>query len=144
LARARELLRERLVRRGVALSVGALITLLTPGRLAAVPAVLREATAKAALRWTAGANALAGAAPAPAAAAGAAWGTLVGSKWKLAGAAVLAVSVAGTAGGALVYRLLVDRPAGATRGTPGSNREGERWYKERERAPTDGRSGPRR
>jgi RNA polymerase sigma factor (sigma-70 family) len=54
LARGRERLRLRLVQRGVALSSAALATVLPGNASAAVPAVLAEATAKAALPFAAG------------------------------------------------------------------------------------------
>jgi RNA polymerase sigma factor (sigma-70 family) len=52
LDRARKLLRRRLLRRGVSLSVGAIAALLaTPASRATVPAILREATRRAALSF---------------------------------------------------------------------------------------------
>jgi RNA polymerase sigma factor (sigma-70 family) len=55
LARARDLLRARLTRRGLALPGGGVATLLAPGAgQAAVPAVLAEATVRGALRFAAG------------------------------------------------------------------------------------------
>ena len=55
LERGRELLRSRLARRGVALSVGSLAAMLSGNALsAAVPAVLSDSTVKAALAFAAG------------------------------------------------------------------------------------------
>ncbi len=63
LARARDLLRKRLVRRGLTLSSGLLVGLLSQRALsAAVPGALRDATTGAVLRWATGRALLAGAA----------------------------------------------------------------------------------
>jgi RNA polymerase sigma factor (sigma-70 family) len=63
LARARDILRKRLVRRGLTLSSGLLVGILSQQALsAAVPGALRDITARAALRWAAGQLSLAGAA----------------------------------------------------------------------------------
>jgi RNA polymerase sigma factor (sigma-70 family) len=62
LARARDLLRKRLARRGLTLSSGLLVGLLSQRALsAAVPGALRDATTRAVLRWATGQAILAGA-----------------------------------------------------------------------------------
>jgi RNA polymerase sigma factor (sigma-70 family) len=63
LARARDMLRKRLLRRGLTLSSSLLVGILSQQALsAAVPGMLRDATVRAALRWTAGQAGLAAAA----------------------------------------------------------------------------------
>ena len=113
LARGRDRLRDRLVRRGVALSVGTLAIVLV-GRTApvAVPAALAKGAIKAAVLAAAG-NAAAGAIPATVAAL--TKGVLQAmflSKLKVVAAVVLGVMVAADS---VVYarRVLADKPAAA-------------------------------
>jgi RNA polymerase sigma factor (sigma-70 family) len=101
LERGREMLRSRLARRGVALSAGSLAAMLSENVLAAaVPAVLRDSTVKAALVFAAGQTAAAGSVAAVAE------GVLQAMfmhrvKWGLA--AVLMVTLAGTGAGLLAF-----------------------------------------
>jgi RNA polymerase sigma factor (sigma-70 family) len=113
LARARELLRQRLARRDVVLSAGLFLALMEQRRaLVRVPAGLMAATGRAAWLWWAAEEALrsgggtAVSALAPAAAAGPAKGALLalgGAKLKVAAAAVLAVAVAAGGAGTLIH-----------------------------------------
>jgi RNA polymerase sigma factor (sigma-70 family) len=95
LERGRELLRSRLARRGVTLSSGALAAMLSGNALAAaVPAVLRDSTARAALAFAAGE------APATGSAAALAEGVLQAMmtyrvKWWLAAALMLGLASGG-------------------------------------------------
>jgi RNA polymerase sigma factor (sigma-70 family) len=107
LSRARELLRDRLARRGVALTVGGLALLLTRETApAAVPAALAQATQAAALT---GASV---AAPVVAVA-NAALKSMAVAKIKIAAGILAAVSVAGAALGTTVYLSRVEAPARA-------------------------------
>jgi RNA polymerase sigma factor (sigma-70 family) len=120
LARARDLLHERLSRRGVTLSVGPFVAQLTPDRVSVpVPPALAKATARAALLRVMEKKALADAAPAPAALTGGALSALGWTKLKVAVAALLAVSVLGAGMGVCLHRLLAERPAQAGSDTPG-------------------------
>jgi RNA polymerase sigma factor (sigma-70 family) len=120
LARARELLRARLSRRGLGLPAA------LAGVAAAVPAPLVTATARAALALAGGESA--GAVPGRVAAltermVTAMWAT----KLKLAALLVLAVSLVGAGAGALAYRARgADRPGGSPPAAPQSPPADER------------------
>jgi uncharacterized protein (TIGR03067 family) len=105
LARARERLRGRLTRRGVALTSGLLAVLAAENAApAAISAALAESTLRAALLFAGGSGAAGGiAAPLVASAQSMLRDALL-AKLKLAVALFLAVSVAGTGTVALVYR----------------------------------------
>jgi RNA polymerase sigma-70 factor (ECF subfamily) len=114
LARGRERLRRRLVRRGLVLSAGLFAAALAEGAAsAAVPAALAEGTVKAAVLTAAGQAAVAGAVPAHVAAL--TKGVLRAMLWtKLKIAAALVVAIGVVCGGGLVLRhqALADKPAG--------------------------------
>jgi RNA polymerase sigma factor (sigma-70 family) len=111
LARARDLLRGRLVRRGVVLSVSLMPAVLSQHASAAVPAPLVVATAKAAFLDTAG-KATGGAISAQATwLARDALKALLVAKLKIAAAFLLAVSVAGSAGGVFLYQAHTKDPS---------------------------------
>jgi RNA polymerase sigma factor (sigma-70 family) len=116
LARGRDRLRDRLVRRGAALSVWALVTVLAEKAApAAVPAVVAEGAIKAAVLTAAG-QAAAGAIPAGVAAL--TEGVLRAmflSKLKVAAAVVLALGMASAASVVWARRALADRPAAAAK-----------------------------
>jgi RNA polymerase sigma factor (sigma-70 family) len=96
LARARELLRLRLTRRGLTLSAAALAALLAQNRAVAVPGLLVDATVKAALAFAAGKTGAAGAASTPAAAlAEGAFTPMFATRIKLAALIVLALGLLG-------------------------------------------------
>jgi hypothetical protein len=99
LNRARELLRGRLARRGLALSAGSLTAALAPAAPPA-PAGLLVVTAKACLCFAAGNAAAGGLASAPAVAlTKGVLHTMFWSKWKIVAALVLSVAALGGAGG---------------------------------------------
>jgi RNA polymerase sigma factor (sigma-70 family) len=101
LERGRELLRSRLARRGVTLSAGSLAAMLSGNALsAAVPAVLRDATVKAALVFAAGEATAAGSAAALAEGVLQAM-SMYRMKWRLA--AVLLLVLAGAGAGLLAF-----------------------------------------
>jgi RNA polymerase sigma factor (sigma-70 family) len=106
LARARDLLRTRLVRRGVALSAGGLAVLLSRSAAeAAVPDLLAQATAQASLAGGASASVMI-----------LAQGVvreMFLTQIKTAGLAVLAVAALGTGGAMLAYRTWAAGPAGS-------------------------------
>jgi RNA polymerase sigma-70 factor (ECF subfamily) len=114
LARARDLLRTRLARRGVALPTGLLAVVLAENALAApVPAPLFIATVKAALLGAVGPAAAAGAMSAPAAAlAEGVLKTMFVTKLNVAAALVLAVGVVATGTGVLTHQALAGKAAG--------------------------------
>jgi RNA polymerase sigma factor (sigma-70 family) len=105
LARARERLRSRLTRRGVALTSGMLVALVSQhAARAAVSATLAESTLRAALLFASGSGAVGGiATPLLAAAQGLLREAFV-AKLKLTVALLLAVSVTGTGAVVWVYR----------------------------------------
>ncbi len=105
LARARDLLRNRLTRRGLALSTGVLVTALSENAASAVmPAVLVDSTVKAAVLIAVGKSAAAGAVSAQVAVlTEGVMKTMFVTKLKILAAVVLAVSVAGTGAGLLRY-----------------------------------------
>ncbi len=114
LARARQLLRARLSRRGVTLSGGMLAAALAPEADAAVPAALGTSTVKAATLSAAGQTAAAGAVSAPVAALvegalNAMWLTKV----KFTAFALLATVVLGISAALLAQQVLGARPTGA-------------------------------
>jgi RNA polymerase sigma factor (sigma-70 family) len=123
LAWARQRLRDRLVRRGVALSATGLAAALTAGKAsAALPALLVETTVKAATRIAAGTTA-AGAVSAPAARL--TEGVLRDmflSKLKIVAAALLGLGVLAVTAGGIAAQILredqVARPAGESREPP--------------------------
>jgi RNA polymerase sigma factor (sigma-70 family) len=113
LTRARDLLRKRLRRRGLALCASMLIAQLADGTAsAAVPAGLTQATIQAALEFAAGSAATGGVIAAPVAALTkgvlqAMWMT----KLKVAAVCVLAVGVFGLAAGLLIHAKLAAQPS---------------------------------
>jgi RNA polymerase sigma factor (sigma-70 family) len=108
LARARELLRTRLSRRGVIVSVGVLGTMLPAKTTAAVPAVLIAPTLQNAVRFAAGQAAAAGAVSAAAGAlAEAVLKAGVPAKAKAALVVFLTLSLVGASAGLLARHLLV-------------------------------------
>jgi RNA polymerase sigma-70 factor (ECF subfamily) len=120
LARGRDRLRDRLVRRGVALSVWVMVGLLMEK---AAPAALAEGTIKAAVSTAAG-TAAAGRIPANAAAL--AKGVLRAmflSKVKVAVAVVLAATVAAAGTGVCVRQALADKPGAAGKGADAKDEE---------------------
>jgi WD40 repeat protein len=117
LARARQLLRTRLTRRGVALAGGAAAAELSQGAAAGLPAVLAHATRRAAVGWLTGGAA---AAVLPVRVAGlveeALRGLLVG-KLQIGAALLLALALLAAAGLA-ARRLAADKPASPVAGPP--------------------------
>jgi RNA polymerase sigma-70 factor (ECF subfamily) len=112
LARARERLRDRLARRGVALPAALLIALLSQNAApAAVPAALIDSTPKAALLFAAGQAAAAGTVSAQAAifAEGVLKSMFV-TKVTIAATVLLALSVLGTGTGVFIHQALADKP----------------------------------
>ncbi len=111
LARARDVLRKRLSRRGFALSSGLLTTLMSQHAFsAALPVPLIRATTKAALRFVVGETAAAGAVSAPVAAL--TQGVLQAmfmTQLKMAASLLLAVGLIGISAGVLAHRALADR-----------------------------------
>jgi RNA polymerase sigma factor (sigma-70 family) len=105
-ARARDLLRRRLVRRGLALPTGLVASVLASGAVSAeVPTVLATATVRAALLAAAGKVTAAGAFSAPATALGeAVLKELFVAKLKTVLAVLLALTVASTGAGILTYQ----------------------------------------
>jgi RNA polymerase sigma factor (sigma-70 family) len=130
LARARDLLRSRLVRRGVALSASGLAVLLSRGAAeAAVPDVLAQATARAVL---------AGAAPAPVVAlAEGVVRAMFFTRIKTVVLAVLAVAALGTGGGMLAYRTLAKEPSGNPPAAQEAKMPDPAPVEERKRTPAD-------
>jgi RNA polymerase sigma factor (sigma-70 family) len=111
LARGRELLHSRLVRRGLTLSAAlAAAELSTNGAPAAVPAALTAATLKAAVLMAAGKGTAAGAVSAQAAAlTKAALHALFLTKLKIAAAVMLIIGVAGLGVGTVTQQVLAQR-----------------------------------
>jgi RNA polymerase sigma factor (sigma-70 family) len=114
LARGRERLRMRLVRRGLALSAGVLGTALAQQTAAALPGVLVDKTVEAGLWYAANGIAAAGAVSAPVAALtkgvlNAMWL----SKLKVTAAVVLAVGIVVSGASVLTHRALVASPSDA-------------------------------
>jgi RNA polymerase sigma factor (sigma-70 family) len=120
LARAREILRKRLARRGVVLSAGGLVLALSPGgATATVPPALLGATVKAAALVAAG-EALAGgvvSAPVAALTEGVIRAMLT-SKIKIAAAVLLAVGGVATGVGVLTHKALAEKPAADKKEAP--------------------------
>ncbi|HEV3259406.1 MAG TPA: sigma-70 family RNA polymerase sigma factor [Gemmataceae bacterium] len=120
LARARDLLHSRLVRRGVALSGGGLATVLSQVTAsAAPPAALVHTTIRAAVGFAAGAPIIAGAVSHQAAVlAEGVLKSMLLTKVRIGAAILLAVGLAGTGAGVLTVRALVarrtDRPEQVT------------------------------
>jgi RNA polymerase sigma factor (sigma-70 family) len=116
LARARELLRTRLARRGVTLSLGALGTLLAEQTASAVPTPLVDSTLKAAALVAAGQVTTAGALSAPVVSLmEGVLHAMYMSKVKSVGILLLAVCVLGAGVGLVNYpRLAAQQPAGKT------------------------------
>jgi RNA polymerase sigma factor (sigma-70 family) len=107
LARARDLLRVRLQRRGVALSAGAFALLLAPGVRAAVPPALADSTLKAALLFAAGQTA-----EASASALVLAERALQTTALKKLTVALLVLAALGIGGGLLAHRTQIEAPPG--------------------------------
>jgi hypothetical protein len=131
LEQARDRLRKRLQRRGLALSVGMVPALLTPERTGVlVPPALANATAQAAWLWTA-AGRPAGAVPAPIATLAEAglpalsWGAV-----KMTAAIVLTAAVTLGTAGAILHEVLADRP-GASGSDPAAPQKGRRGLQQR-------------
>ncbi|MBY0527388.1 MAG: sigma-70 family RNA polymerase sigma factor [Gemmataceae bacterium] len=105
LARARDLLRQRLSRRGVALALPLFATILTENAApASVPAALLSSTVKAAVLGPVAKAASAGAVTAPVAAlAEGVLKAMVVTKWKMAAMILLVVGVLGTGAGLATY-----------------------------------------
>jgi RNA polymerase sigma factor (sigma-70 family) len=105
LARGRELLRARLLRRGLTLSAAALAALLAQNAASAttVPAVLAANTLKAALLVAAGNSLAAGVSTHVAALTEGVLKAMFLTKLKIAAAIVLTIGLLGTGGGALTY-----------------------------------------
>jgi RNA polymerase sigma factor (sigma-70 family) len=117
LARARDLLRDRLARRGVALSSAAIAGVVAENAAsAAVPAGLLDTTVKGACLFTAGQMAIAGSAHAASLAQGVLHSMTI-AKFKLAAAVVLVVALTGSGAGVLAYRTLGDDSIAKTPGT---------------------------
>ncbi|MBY0525019.1 MAG: RNA polymerase sigma factor [Gemmataceae bacterium] len=115
LSRARELLSQRLTRRGVALSAGTLASVLSPQVASAtVPASLVLSTVQAAALGAAAEAAAAGVISAKVAALteGVIQAMFI-SKLKVAAAVVLAIGVMGAGVGVLGHRAIADKPAAA-------------------------------
>jgi RNA polymerase sigma factor (sigma-70 family) len=110
LARAREVLRHRLARRGLALSAGILATVLSRQAAAAVPPALASSAVRAALLTAAG-KAAAGVVSARAVllADGVAR-SLAAGPWKVAAALLVAAGVLGTGAGVLLHQILARSP----------------------------------
>jgi RNA polymerase sigma factor (sigma-70 family) len=108
LSRARQRLRDRLTRRGLALSGAVLTTVLTENALSAtVPAKMVESTIQAAIHFTAGTAATASAlSPRAAALTEGVLRTMLLTKVKMVGALFLTASLLGVGTGALTYRTL--------------------------------------
>jgi RNA polymerase sigma factor (sigma-70 family) len=108
LARARELLRKRLTRRGLVLSTGTIATALSPEALSApLPPALTHSTLQAAASFAAGNAATGGLVSAQAAAlTKGVLHTMFVTKMKTLAALLLALAVILGGGGALAYRLL--------------------------------------
>jgi RNA polymerase sigma factor (sigma-70 family) len=105
LARARELLRRRLVRRGLALPAGVLAAVLSQnGTSAAMPASLAAATIKTALQTAAGTAAAGAVSPRVASLTEGGLKTMGATTWKLTLALLLALGVLGAGAGLLVRR----------------------------------------
>jgi RNA polymerase sigma factor (sigma-70 family) len=108
LARARQLLRHRLARRGLTLSAGALATALAgSAAAAALPASLLQTTFTAALRFAA--NGAAEVSPHITQLIGRGPLTMIGSKLKITTALLLAVSLAALGAGVLTHKAQADR-----------------------------------
>lgn len=110
LARGRELLRRRLVRRGLALPAGGLASLLwTEGAPAAVPALLVRSTVQAATQLAAGKTAGALAGPVTVLLEGGLHAMFL-TKLKLTFVVLLALGLLGSGGGLVTHYALADKP----------------------------------
>jgi RNA polymerase sigma factor (sigma-70 family) len=119
LARARELLRQRLVRRGLALPAGVLAAVLSQNATsAAMSASLAAATVKTALRSAAGAAAAGAISPRVAALTEGGLKTMGATPWKLTLALLLALGALGAGVGLLSYKALAAPPAVDKRNAP--------------------------
>ncbi len=112
LARARELLRRRLIRRGVEVSAGALAALLAENTIlrAAPPVALREVTIRTSLLLAAGMTGQTLSAPLAAVVEGVVRSMFL-SKVKFVAIAMLAIGIAGAGTGFLGYRTVAEPPA---------------------------------
>lgn len=116
LARARERLRMRLVKRGLALSAGTLAAGLSPSPLSAVPPALVDVTVKAAAPFAGGKAAAAGAASVNAVAlAERVLKFMMLNKLKQMAAIVVLVSVFGSGAGLALRQALAEKPAAQER-----------------------------
>src|SRR5262249_34408653 len=110
LARARDLLRVRLARRGLGLPAGAVAALLTPSAVqAALPDALADSTGKAALRFAAGQAVGAGSARVAALTEGVLQAMTL-HKLKVAAVVFLLLGLLATGAGVLACRVLAARP----------------------------------
>jgi RNA polymerase sigma factor (sigma-70 family) len=112
LSRAREMLRKRLTRRGLALSAGAIVTALSPEALtASVPPALIDSTVKAAICFAAGDTVAGGVVSAPAAAlTKGELHTMFVTKMKTLAVLVLALAMIVGGVGAFAYHRLATEP----------------------------------
>jgi RNA polymerase sigma factor (sigma-70 family) len=126
LARARDLLRNRLTRRGLALSASLLASALTHNAAAAaVPTPWIASTVQAALAFAAGPTAAPGAVAAPVATlTKGVLQTMLLSKLRVALALVLAVGVAGTGAGLVARQVLAARQTGTDKAEPAPAQQG--------------------
>jgi len=122
LARARELLRKRLTRRGVTLSTGLLAAVVSQNAAPAVPAPLAASAVKAALLVLGGKAAVAVVSAHAAGLAEGATRALVIGKLRTAAALLLALGLVGSGTGLLVHRMLVVLPPAADTGPPDAHR----------------------
>jgi RNA polymerase sigma factor (sigma-70 family) len=121
LTRARELLRKRLTRRGVSLSVGALTAALQPSASsAAVPAVLMDSTVRAAMLVAAGPVAVAGVSTPVAALTKGVLQTMFLTRLATVSSIVVGVSLLGTTAALVAHRTLAagPEPAALARSEP--------------------------
>jgi tricorn protease-like protein len=120
LARARERLRVRLTRRGLALSAATLGALLTQNFASALPATLVDSTIKASLLFATGRSVAVGFVSARIVAlADGVLNTMFMTKLKIVASVLLTVGLVGTGAGVLIRPALADKPAlGQTTDTP--------------------------
>src|SRR5262249_33434944 len=112
LERARDLLRTRLARRGLAPGAALLATLLSQQPAAATPAALTQTTTHAALSTPPGKAADAGPAPPLTKLGHAGLKNMIVSKWKITLTLLLAVSLLAGGAGLATHQAPADKPAG--------------------------------
>ncbi len=119
LERGRQLLRQRLARRGIVLSTLSLASLLSQQAFAAVPRALADVTATAATAIVSGKTAALGLVSAPVAALSeGVLNAMFWSKLRFAVVVLVALGLVGTGAGTLVHRLLAYSPAQAKQKNP--------------------------